>query len=250
MRRKLVIGNWKMHGSTASIADLITGIKQGLNDVSSDVAVCPPFVYLSLVKSLLEGTVIGLGSQSVSEYEQGAYTGEVSPVMLKDLGCEYALVGHSERRSLYAESNEIVAKKFIAAKRQGLLPVLCLGESLEQREAGQTLSVVAGQLRAVIDLLEPAEFVGAVLAYEPVWAIGTGKTASPTQAQEVHAYLRQLLSAYSDELAESTAILYGGSVNAANAVDLFAQQDIDGALVGGASLKAADFVEICLAAER
>lgn len=250
MRRKLVIGNWKMHGSTASITDLITGIKQGLENASADIAVCPPFVYLSQVKHLLQGSDIGLGSQSVSEYEQGAYTGEISPVMLKDLGCEYALVGHSERRSLYAESSEVVAKKFIAAKQQGLLPVLCLGESLEQREAGETLSVVASQLRAVIDLLEPAEFAGAVLAYEPVWAIGTGKTASPAQAQEVHAYLRQLLSECDVELAETTVVLYGGSVNAGNAADLFAQQDIDGALVGGASLKVADFVEICRAAER
>ncbi|WP_461517788.1 triose-phosphate isomerase [Porticoccus sp.] len=239
MRRPLVAGNWKMHGSRESIASLVSGLLQ-INSVV-DVAVFPPYVYLQQVIKALADTTVGVGAQNVSEQQQGAYTGEISADMLKDIGCHYVIVGHSERRTLYGESDQQVADKFIAAQSVGLVPILCVGETLAQREQGETLAVIARQLDAVTAVAGIEAVCKAVIAYEPVWAIGTGKTASTDQAQEVHQAIRQRLGA----VAESTRLLYGGSVKAANAAELFAQPDIDGALVGGASLDSAEFGEIC-----
>ncbi len=228
-----------MHGSRESIASLVSGLLQ-INSVV-DVAVFPPYVYLQQVIKALADTTVGVGAQNVSEQQQGAYTGEISADMLKDIGCHYVIVGHSERRTLYGESDQQVADKFIAAQSVGLVPILCVGETLAQREQGETLAVIARQLDAVTAVAGIEAVCKAVIAYEPVWAIGTGKTASTDQAQEVHQAIRQRLGA----VAESTRLLYGGSVKAANAAELFAQPDIDGALVGGASLDSAEFGEIC-----
>ncbi|WP_461520651.1 triose-phosphate isomerase [Porticoccus sp.] len=239
MRRPLVAGNWKMYGSRESIASLVSGLLQ-INSVV-DVAVFPPYVYLQQVIKALADTTVGVGAQNVSEQRQGAYTGEISADMLKDIGCHYVIVGHSERRTLYGESDQQVADKFIAAQSVGLVPILCVGETLAQREQDETLAVIARQLDAVTAVAGIEAACKAVIAYEPVWAIGTGKTATVDQAQEVHQAIRQRLGA----VAESTRLLYGGSVKAANAAELFAQPDIDGALVGGASLDSAEFGEIC-----
>ncbi len=243
MRKPLVAGNWKMNGGKEFVAELLSGLNGGNDAV--EVAVFPPYVLIPLAAEELADKEISYGAQNVSEHESGAYTGEVATSMLVELGCQYVLVGHSERRSLYGESSEQVAAKFVAAQAAGLTPVLCVGETLEQREAGETQDVVAGQLQAVIDLAGLDNVCSAVVAYEPVWAIGTGKTATPEQAQEVHHAIRQQLG----EAGDKTRILYGGSVNAANAAELFAKPDIDGGLVGGASLKAGDFNEICKQAE-
>jgi triosephosphate isomerase len=249
MRQPLVAGNWKMNGTLESVTALVEGIKSGLDSVTTaEMAVCPPYVYIPQVATLIAGTGISLGAQDVSDRESGAYTGEVAPNMLADVGCRYAIVGHSERRSIYGEDNEFTARKFAAARGAGLLPILCVGEQLEEREQGVTEQVVAGQLDAVIDL-QGAEALGdAVIAYEPVWAIGTGKTATPEQAQEVHAYIRGRLAALDAGVAERVRILYGGSMNAGNAGDLLAMADIDGGLIGGASLKPGDFLAIGRAA--
>ncbi|MGD2136762.1 MAG: triose-phosphate isomerase [Gammaproteobacteria bacterium] len=249
MRQPLVAGNWKMNGTLESVTALVEGIKSGLDSVTTaEMAVCPPYVYIPQVATLIAGTGISLGAQDVSDRESGAYTGEVAPNMLADVGCRYAIVGHSERRSIYGEDNEFTARKFAAARGAGLLPILCVGEQLEEREQGVTEQVVAGQLDAVIDL-QGAEALGdAVIAYEPVWAIGTGKTATPEQAQEVHAYIRGRLAALDAGVAEQVRILYGGSMNAGNAGDLLAMADIDGGLIGGASLKPGDFLAIGRAA--
>ena len=238
MRRPLVAGNWKMHGSCESIAALLAGLPK-LGGV--EVVVCPPYVYLPEVIAALHDTDIGVGAQNVSEQQQGAYTGEVSADMLRDIGCRYAIVGHSERRTLYGENDAQVAAKFMAAQAEGLVPILCVGETLAQREQGETLTVINSQLDAVIQAAGIKAVCSAVIAYEPVWAIGTGKTATAEQAQEVHQAIRQQLGANG----EGTRVLYGGSVKAANAAELFAQPDIDGALVGGASLNSAEFGEIC-----
>ena len=238
MRRPLVAGNWKMHGSRESIAALLAGLPR-LGGV--EVVVCPPYVYLPEVIATLHDTDIGVGAQNVSEQQQGAYTGEVSADMLRDIGCRYAIVGHSERRTLYGENDAQVAAKFMAAQAEGLVPILCVGETLAQREQGETLTVINSQLDAVIQAAGIKAVCSAVIAYEPVWAIGTGKTATAEQAQEVHQAIRQQLGANG----EGTRVLYGGSVKAANAAELFAQPDIDGALVGGASLNSAEFGEIC-----
>ncbi len=249
MRQPLVAGNWKLNGSSESISELIGGIKAGIADVcKAAVAVCPPFVYLSEVKRLLEDTPVSLGSQDVADQDSGAFTGEVSALMLKDVGCEYAIVGHSERRALYGEGDEFTARKFAAARRQGLKPILCVGESLQEREQGVTEDVVARQLDAVIALEGVKALADAVIAYEPVWAIGTGVTASPQQAQDVHAFIRRRVAAQDANVAEGLQILYGGSVKADNAAELFTMADIDGGLIGGASLKAEDFLAICRAA--
>ncbi len=245
MSRALVIGNWKMHGSAAFTEELLGQLLARREVVSAAVAVCPPYPYLAMAQQLLADSGIAWGAQNLSAHEQGAFTGEVAADMLKDLGCRFVLVGHSERRALYGEDDAQVAAKFVAAQSAGLVPVLCLGETLAQREADETLAVVAGQLKAVLAVAGAAALADAVVAYEPVWAIGTGKTASPQQAQEVHGYIRQLLAEAVPELAAKVSLLYGGSVKAANAAELFAQQDIDGALVGGASLKADEFVSIC-----
>jgi triosephosphate isomerase len=213
-------------------------------------AVCPPFPYLHQVATALAGSSIQWGAQNLSEHDAGAYTGEVSGAMLKDFGCRYAIVGHSERRTLYAEDDRRVAAKFDAAQRAGLTPILCVGETLQQREAGDTETVLARQMQAVLAQAGVKAFANAVLAYEPVWAIGTGKTATPEQAQSAHAFLRGLVRKQDAGLAEGLTILYGGSVKAGNAVELFALPDVDGGLIGGASLVAEDFIAICEAARK
>ena len=244
-RRRLVVGNWKMHGSRPANAALLDGILQA-RPFGCDVAVCVPFPYLSETAATLAGSDVRWGAQDCSVHEQGAYTGEVSAVMLAELGCRYAIVGHSERRAMHAESDQLVADKAKAALGRGVTPIVCVGETLAQREAGQTEAVVKRQLSAVIHTL--AHCAGEmVVAYEPVWAIGTGLSASPEQAQAVHALLRAQLRAATPH-ADGMKILYGGSVKPDNALALFSQPDIDGGLIGGASLKAADFVAICRAA--
>ena len=251
MRQPLVAGNWKMNGSLDSVTALVEGIKSGLDSVSTaEMAVCPPYVYIPTVATLIGGASISLGAQDVSDQESGAYTGEVAPAMLTDVGCKYAIVGHSERRSIYGESDGFTASKFAAARKAGLVPILCVGELLEEREQGITEQVVSRQLDAVIELEGVGALADAVIAYEPVWAIGTGKTASPDQAQEVHAFIRGKLAALDAAVADKVRILYGGSMNAANAAELLAMADIDGGLIGGASLKPADFLAIGSAANR
>ena len=248
MRRPFVAGNWKMNGSAASNKALLDGIKAGLVAVAStDVAVCPPFVYLRDVAEQLQGTTVALGAQNLSEQTAGAYTGEISAAMLLDMDCRYVIVGHSERRAIYGESDALVAKKFAAARKAGLIPILCVGELLEEREAGTTEQVIARQLDAVLALEGIAAFAQAVVAYEPVWAIGTGKTASPDQAQAVHAFIRNKLAAQDATIADKLRILYGGSVKASNAVELLGMADIDGGLIGGAALQAEEFLAICRA---
>ncbi len=249
MRQPLVAGNWKLNGSRERIQSLLDGIKAGIGEVNdAAVAVCPPFVYLDEVKRQLDGTRIGLGAQDVCEQDEGAFTGEVSAPMLKEVGCKYVIVGHSERRNLYGESDDFTARKFASVRRQGLIPILCVGELLIEREQGITEQVVARQLDAVIELEGVEALADAVVAYEPVWAIGTGKTATPEQAQDVHAFIRQRVAQESQSVADGLRILYGGSVKANNAAELFAQPDIDGGLIGGASLSADEFLAICKAA--
>jgi triosephosphate isomerase len=249
MRQPLVAGNWKMNGSLDSIKTLVGGIKAGLDSVTTaEMAVCPPFVYIPQVAAMLEGASISLGALDVNDQESGAHTGEIAPNMLTDIGCQYVIVGHSERRAIYGETDEFTARKFAAARKAGLVPVLCVGETLEEREQGITEQVVARQLDAVINLEGIGAIGDAVVAYEPVWAIGTGKTATPDQAQEVHAFIRGKLAALDGAVAAGVRILYGGSMNAANAAELLAMADIDGGLIGGASLKADDFLAIGQAA--
>lgn len=245
MRRPLVAANWKMVGSQAFVRALLSELTAILADGSGDVLICPPFPYLSVVGDALAGSRVALGAQNLHAAVEGAFTGEVSGSMLKDLACSFVLVGHSERRTLFHEDDATVAAKFGAAQREGLTPVLCVGESLDQREAGDTLSVVGRQLDAVTASYGVKCLANAVLAYEPVWAIGTGRTATVQQAQEVHEALRKRVPA---EIGENLRILYGGSVKAANATALFAQNDIDGVLVGGASLDGRQFAAICKAA--
>jgi triosephosphate isomerase len=232
-RSRLVAGNWKMHGSRASIATLLDALVKGSSGsdcASSDCAVCPPFPYLAQVAERLRGTEIAWGAQNVSEHAQGAHTGEVAAAMLAEFGCRYVIVGHSERRQLYGESDAQAAAKFAAVRAAGMTPILCVGETLAERDAGKTEAVVARQLAAV-------DFKDGVLAYEPVWAIGTGRNATPEQAQAVHAFLRR-------KIPPGTAILYGGSVKPQNAAAIFAMPDVDGGLIGGASLVAKDFLDI------
>ncbi len=245
MRRTLIAGNWKMNGSLESITELMNGIKAGLEEVSNaDLAVCPPAVYLMKVQGLIDGAAIALGSQNICDQASGAFTGELAPSMLKEAGCQYAIIGHSERRSLYGESDELIARRFAMAVESSITPILCIGETLEERESGVTEDVVSRQLDAVIDTQGIDAIGHCVIAYEPVWAIGTGKTATPEQAQAVHAFIRAKLSSMSADVAEKVQILYGGSMNAGNAADLLSQPDIDGGLIGGASLKAGDFLTI------
>lgn len=249
MRRKLVAGNWKMHGGLARNRDLLDGLVQSIGKGgSADCAVCVPFPYLGQAQELLKGSAIAWGAQTLSEHVQGAYTGEVSAAMLVDFGCRYVIVGHSERRSLYGESNETVAAKFVAAVQGGLTPILCLGETLEQREGDITEQVIAAQLDAVMQAAGSGGFADTVIAYEPVWAIGTGRTATPQQAQDAHAFIRQRIAKSDATLAQRLQILYGGSVKPQNAAELFGMADIDGGLIGGASLVAQDFLAICQAA--
>lgn len=249
MRRQLVAGNWKLNGSRESIQSLVSGLLEGMSHVNdAEVLVCPSFVYISDVAQQLAGSAIQFGAQDVAKEEAGAYTGEVAVSMLKDIGCTYTIVGHSERRAIFGDSDKIVAEKFAAAQRGGVTPILCVGELLEEREAGNTEAVVERQLQAVIDLVGVAALENSVIAYEPVWAIGTGKTASPEQAQDVHAFIRSWMQKADARIADKVRILYGGSVKAANAKELFSQKDIDGGLIGGASLAADEFINICVAA--
>jgi triosephosphate isomerase len=248
MRRKLVAGNWKMHGSLAENEALLGALRTGLSAADAECAVCVPFPYLAQVRHLLQGSAIGWGAQDASEHAKGAFTGEVSARMLHEFGCRYVIVGHSERRALHAEDNRLVGRKMKAVQAASMTPIVCVGETLAERESGKTESIVAEQLDAVVAEAGMGALTNAVIAYEPVWAIGTGKTASPEQAQAVHRFIRERLKTDDAAVAERVAILYGGSVKAGNARSLFAMPDIDGGLVGGASLDAVEFLAILRAA--
>jgi triosephosphate isomerase (TIM) len=249
MRRPIVAGNWKMHGSRAENARLIEELLAGAPaQPKATCVVCPPFVYLQEAARLLRDSALSLGAQDVSADAHGAFTGEVSAGMLKDVGCEYVIVGHSERRLLYRESDQLIARKFGAALGKGLIPILCVGEQLADREAGRMREIVARQLDVVLELSGAGALEHAVVAYEPVWAIGTGRNASPEQAEEAHAFIRARIGARDARIAAATRILYGGSVKAGNAAELFAMPDVDGGLIGGASLKADEFLTILAAA--
>lgn len=250
MRKPFVAGNWKMHGSKASILDLVTGLNAQSAELGNvDVAICPPAIYIDYANRTLSGNGIAVGAQNMAEEPlQGAFTGETSVAMLKDLGCEYVILGHSERRAIYGETDPEISQKVKVALAAGVTPILCVGETLEERESGVMEDVIATQLDAVLDLVGIQAFSGVVIAYEPVWAIGTGVTASPAQAQEVHAFIRSKLAGLDSAIAEKVIIQYGGSVKPDNAKELFGQTDIDGGLIGGASLNANDFIAICKAA--
>src|ERR1700728_1577278 len=249
MRRQMVAGNWKMHGSRAANQALLGELEMNLKqEWPIDIVVCPPYVYLSEAVRLLEDGRIAVGAQDVCAESGGAFTGQVSATMLKDVGCTYVIVAHSERRRCYHEDDALVARKFAAALSAGLTPVLCVGETLDERESKQTEAVIARQLDAVIAMHGVGGFARAILAYEPVWGIGTGRTASPEQAQAVHSLLRDRIHAQDAKIARHLRILYGGSVKAGNAAELFSMPDVDGGLVGGASLSADEFQQICAAA--
>jgi triosephosphate isomerase len=250
MRRPVVVGNWKMHGSRADNARLVEAlVAQYPADPGADCVVCPPFVYIQEVGRMLRDAPIGLGAQDVCAEGMGAFTGEISAAMLRDVGCEYVIVGHSERRLLYRESDQLVARKFAAAcHSKSLIPILCVGEQLPERDSGRCHEVVARQLDTVLELCGAESLEQSLVAYEPVWAIGTGRNATPEQAQEVHAFIRQRIAARDARIAAATRILYGGSVKAGNAAELFAMPDVDGGLIGGASLKADEFLSILAAA--
>ncbi|MDH5611590.1 MAG: triose-phosphate isomerase [Gammaproteobacteria bacterium] len=248
MRQPMVAGNWKMNGSSNSVKELMSGIKAGVGKANAEVVVCPPFVYIPSVADSIGGSGIKLGAQNMCDKDAGAFTGEISGPMLKDVGCEYVIIGHSERRAMYGETDEVTAIKYGAVLKNGLKPIFCIGETLEEREQGITEQVVGRQIDAILNAEGVASLANAVLAYEPVWAIGTGKTATPEQAQEVHAFIRGKIAAQDAVIAEGLRILYGGSMNPTNAAELRSQPDIDGGLIGGASLKAEDFLAICSAA--
>jgi triosephosphate isomerase len=249
MRQPLVAGNWKMNGSLSSVRELLAGIKAGVGGVSKcEVAVCPPYIYVPQAQADLTGSPISWGGQNLSTEASGAFTGEIAASMLLDFGCTYVIVGHSERRTLYGEDDALVARKFAVARAAGLKPILCIGETLEEREKGVTEEVVARQVDAVIEAEGVAALAEGVIAYEPVWAIGTGVTATPEQAQEVHAFIRNRIAQSDSAVADGLRILYGGSMKPGNAAELMAKPDIDGGLIGGASLKAGDFLGICAAA--
>lgn len=251
MRSYLIAGNWKMHGRRDTVVELLEGLKQQLPaEPNVDIAVFPPAVYLEQAGQVLRGAPVAIGAQNVCDQSKdGAYTGEISAAMLVDMGCRYVIVGHSERRDLYGEDSTMVARRTLAAIEAGLVPLVCVGENEAERDAGNTLDVVGKQLDAVIRTLTVQQLAGVVVAYEPVWAIGTGKTATPGQAQEVHAFIRARLAKVSKDVAAAVRIVYGGSVKAGSAGELFSQPDIDGGLVGGASLDAGEFSAICRAAE-
>lgn len=247
-RKPLIAANWKMNGTLTSIRPLLTTIRSGLaKDIGTEIVICAPYPYLSELQVSLQDSGISVGAQNVSQHDAGAYTGEVSVAMIQDFGCRYVIVGHSERRALYHESDQLVAEKFARVCGQGMIPMLCLGEQLDERESGTTEEVVARQLDAVIKTVGIEAFANAVIAYEPVWAIGTGRTATPEQAEEVHGFIRLQLARHNDAIANGIRILYGGSVKVDNARELFSRADIDGGLIGGASLVAADFLTICQA---
>ncbi len=244
MRRPLVVGNWKMNGTLARTQELVGSILAGMQDIDADLAVCVPFVYLDEVNKQRTNTSLALGAQNVADQESGAYTGEISAAMLKEFNCSYAIVGHSERRSYYGDTNESVAARYVQALQQDICPILCVGETLEEREQDRTFKVIDEQLNAVIEKAGIESFTNSVIAYEPVWAIGTGKTASNDQAQEVHQYIRGLIAEKNAGIAVNLQILYGGSCKPDNAKGLFAMPDIDGGLIGGASLDADSFLAI------
>lgn len=249
MRHPLVMGNWKLNGSKHMVNELIADLRKELSSVyGCDIAIAPPIMYLDLAKHHLSGSRIALGAQNVDVNLSGAYTGDISAEMLKDIGTRYVIIGHSERRTYHKESDEFIAKKFAVLKENGLVPVLCIGESEAENETGQTQAVCARQLDAILNTLGATAFEDAVIAYEPIWAIGTGKSATPAQAQAVHKFIRDHIAKKDAAVAEKVIIQYGGSVNASNAAELFTQPDIDGALVGGASLKADAFAAIVKAA--
>lgn len=250
-RQKMVAGNWKMNGSRDANVSLVRDIVlDARKSPDVEIVICPPALYLESVAEHLKNSPVRLGGQNVCEQEKpGAYTGEIHGGMLKDVGCTYVIVGHSERRALYGESDERVARKFLAAQNNGLIPILCLGETLSEREGGQTEAVLQRQLAAVLDLCGIAAFKNAVIAYEPVWAIGTGKTATTGQAQDAHAFIRSQLAAKDAKISGFTQLLYGGSVKGDNAAELFACPDVDGGLIGGASLRANEFLSICACAQ-
>src|SRR3954452_14387472 len=248
MRRQIIAGNWKMHGSRAENAALVEVIVDKLPDASAEVWVCPPFVYLPELARALAGSRISLGAQDVCAETQGAFTGEISAAMLRDVGCAGSIVGHTERRALFGESDQLVARKFAALLAAGLTPILCVGELLAEREAGKTFEVEDRQLDAVLELSGVAVFSRAIIAYEPVWAIGTGKTASPQQVEEVHSHIRGRIAGRDAKIAALVRIQYGGSVKAANAAELFSMPNVDGGLIGGGSLKADEFLAIVAAA--
>lgn len=251
MRKPLIAGNWKMNGSMSDTRSLIAGIVQGASACPDvDILICPTLVHLSLAHHLLESSTVMLGAQNLYVGANGAFTGEVSGAMLKDVGCQYVLIGHSERRSLFHDDLTLVAEKFKAALQAGLKPILCIGETRAEREAGQTENVIRTQLTSVIDAAGIESFHQAVIAYEPVWAIGTGLTATPEQAQAVHAFIRKLFAQNNVDLAKTIRILYGGSMKPDNAASLLAMADIDGGLIGGASLDANSFLAICTAASK
>lgn len=250
MRDILIAGNWKMNGRLKSITTLVGNLRRNENKQSNvEIAVFPPTIYLSQVKRLLSDSTIHWGAQNLSAQENGAFTGEISATMLKDLHCRYTLIGHSERRTLFNETNIEIAEKFSLAQKNGIIPILCVGELLSEREQGITNTVVARQINAVLEQVSISGFGNAVIAYEPVWAIGTGKTASAAQVQAVHAFIRQQLAALNPSISNKIQIIYGGSVKGSNACELFNMPDIDGALVGGASLVAEDFLQIIAAAQ-
>jgi len=249
MRKPIIAGNWKMNGTRSSIKELLDGVKAGMGDVkSAEVAVCAPAIYLADVSEQLSGSKVAWGGQNLSTEAKGAFTGEISADMLLDFKSEYVIVGHSERRTLYGESDELVAEKFEVARKAGLKPILCIGESLDERESGVTIDVCSRQINAVIEKSGVAALADGVIAYEPIWAIGTGVTATPDQAQETHAAIRKMIAEKDADVAAKVRIQYGGSMNAGNAKELLAMEDIDGGLIGGASLKAEDFLAICTAA--
>ena len=250
MRKPLVMGNWKLNGTKESVNNLVNALIAPANNATGvEVAVCAPAIFIGTVEALAKGSALQYGSEDCDVHTSGAFTGENSPVMIKEFGCKYAIVGHSERRQYHNETDEVVAAKYEAAQAAGLIPVLCIGESLAQFEAGQTADVVKTQIKAVVDKCGIKSFENAVIAYEPIWAIGTGKTATPEIAQNVHSQIRAFLASFDADVAEKVQILYGGSCNAKTAPELFKQPDIDGGLVGGASLKHADFSAIIEAAK-
>ncbi len=249
MRMPMVAGNWKLNGtrkSAESLAQNIVGGTQNLNGV--EVLICPVYVHIPIVQKIVESSDVKLGAQDASIEEYGAFTGEVSTSMLSEFDCQYVIIGHSERRSMFADTNDVVAQKFMSVQKVGLVPILCVGESLEERETGFTEKVVDEQLDAVITLVGVNAFANCVVAYEPVWAIGTGKTASPKQAQDIHAFIRAKFNTLDSKVADDLRLLYGGSVKPGNAEELFSMTDIDGGLIGGAALDGDDFLAICSAA--
>ncbi len=249
MRTRIVAGNWKLNGSRLANQRLVADILGGAADLSdTEIILCPPFVYLPAVGEQISGSNVQLGAQNAAAQASGAFTGEVSAAMLRDVGCSHVIVGHSERRALFGDTDEIVAGRFRAVHEQGLTPILCIGESLEERESGVTMTVIERQIGAVLDAVGVEPLAASVIAYEPVWAIGTGLTATPEQAQEVHSHVRSIIAARDAKIAAGLRILYGGSVKGANAAELFAMADIDGGLIGGAALDAAEFLTICRAA--